>query len=153
MLRPKSAKSGSNNIDANQNDAPETMTITSHLKAIIITASVFVLAGCGSLGDILPGQGSRGSRPPEPATRTPSDPPVTEARICDLARQAVREAMNVTQLRGETCSATHTRPGEWQAKVTFMSGSEQQTYRVALQPHRQRQEWAVLDLTPETSSS
>jgi len=129
------------------------MTTTSHLKILIITASVFALAACGSLGDILPGQGSRRGAPPEPAARPQADPPVTEARICDLAKQAVREAMNVTQLRGETCSATHTRPGEWQAKVNFMSGSEQQTYRVALQPHRQRQEWAVLDLTPETSSS
>ena len=132
------------------------MTTTTPLKTILITASVLALAGCGSLGDILPGQGSRRGAPPPPpssSTLTPSDPPVTEARICDLAKQAVREAMNVPQLRGETCSATHTRPGEWQAKVNFMSGSEQQTYRVALQPHRQRQEWGVLDLTPETSSS
>ncbi|TWS99689.1 hypothetical protein [Reyranella sp. CPCC 100927] len=131
---------------------------TTPLKTLILTASVFALAACGSLGDMLPGQGSRRTAPPPPSSGpgpglTPSDPPVTEARICDLAKQAVREAMNVPQLRGETCSATHTRPGEWQAKVNFMSGSEQQTYRVALQPHRQRQEWGVLDLTPETRSS
>ncbi|TXL71730.1 hypothetical protein FHP25_29005 [Vineibacter terrae] len=133
------------------------MSTTPSLKAFIITAGTLALAGCGgSLGDILPGQGSRRGAPPPPpssSSLTPADPPVTEARICDLAKQAVREAMNVPQLRGETCSATHTRPGEWQAKVNFMSGSEQQTYRVALQPHRQRQEWGVLDLTPETTSS
>ena len=43
-------------------------------------------------------------------------------------------------------------PGEWEARVAFMSGSQQQTYRVSLQPTRQRQGWAAVDVTPQEAA-
>ena len=110
-----------------------------------IVVSVLALGGCGSVGDIFSGSRSRPSDIPPPA-----DPPATEARICQLARQAVREAMGLTELRGDSCTASHTRPGEWQARMEFMSGSQQHFYRLALQPDRRRQGWAVVDITPLT---
>ncbi len=120
------------------------------LTKAFIVASLLALGGCGSFGDFMTGSRSRPADVPAPSV---ADPPATEDRICELARQAVREAMNVTELRGATCTASHARPGEWQAEVNFVSGTERHAYRVALQPQRQRQGWAVVDITPQTTSS
>lgn len=118
------------------------------LKALAVIG-LLALAGCGPIGDVLaPPRGRAPEGPPRPA----GDPPVTEARICELARQAVREATGVAELRGATCEAARARPGEWQARVDFISGSDRQSYRVALQPHRQRPDWAVVDITPQAAS-
>src|SRR5262245_26576654 len=92
------------------------------LKTAFVLASLLALAGCGSLGSMFPA-----SRSGDVPSRPPNDPPVTEARICDLARQAVRQAMGVAALRGEQCTASHARPGEWQARVDFVSGTQQQS--------------------------
>lgn len=109
-------------------------------------ASALLLGGCGSLGDLWSGTGSRGA---DTASRTVSDPPADEARICQLARQEVRSALGVTELRGESCSASHARPGEWQARVEFISGTERQAYQLVLRPRRQPpQGWGVVDITP-----
>lgn len=119
--------------------------------APLLLAVLLSLSACGSIGDVL--TGSR-TRSPEPAVPPPpANPPATEASICELARQAVREASGVSSLRGDSCSATNTRPGEWQARVDFASGSEKQAYRLQLQPTRQRQSWAVMDITPESPGS
>jgi hypothetical protein len=108
-----------------------------------------LLAGCGTFNDLMKGT----SRPPEASRQTPADPPADEARICQLARQAVREATGVSELRGDSCTATHAGPGSWQARVEFSSGAERQSWRIDLQPHRQRQQgWRVVDITPMTTS-
>ena len=116
----------------------------------LVVVSLLALAGCGSMGDIFTGSRSRAPTAPGPSQ---SDPPATEAGICQLARQAVREATGVSELRGDTCTASRARPGEWQARVDFTSGSGQHSYRLQLQPTRQRQGWAVVDITPEGASS
>jgi hypothetical protein len=119
------------------------------LKAVI-AVSLLALGGCAQLGNLFPASRSRSTTAP---AGPPADPPATESGICQLARQAVREAMGIPELRGDTCTAAHTRPGEWQARVDFASGSGQHTYRLQLQPQRQRQGWAVVDITPEATSS
>jgi hypothetical protein len=120
------------------------------LAPLLLTA-LLSLAACGSMGDIFTGSRSRSSEPAVPPP--PANPPATEASICELARQAVREASGVASLRGDSCTASNTRPGEWQARVDFASGSEKQAYRLQLQPTRQRQGWAVMDITPESPGS
>jgi hypothetical protein len=114
----------------------------------LLLAALLSLGACGSIGDVLTGSRSRSPEPSVPAP--PANPPATEASICELARQAVREASGVASLRGDSCSATNTRPGEWEARVDFASGGEKQAYRLQLQPNRQRQGWAVMDITPES---
>ena len=125
-------------------------TISLTTKPLLVV-SLLALAGCGSMGDIFTGSRSRAPDVPGPAPA--ADPPATEAGICQLARQAVREATGVQELRGDTCTAAHARPGEWQARVDFASGSGQHSYRLQLQPTRQRQGWAVVDITPESARS
>lgn len=116
--------------------------------SVLIVASMVLLGGCGSISGLWTGLRSR---TPDVSSRPVNDPPAEEARICQLARQAVREAMGVTDLRGESCTASHTRPGEWQARVEFASGTERHSYRLELQPHRdKRQGWGVVDITPLT---
>jgi hypothetical protein len=120
------------------------------LKAATVLA-ILALAGCGgSFGDLF--SGSRGGRGPAPPGGPVDGPPATEAGICQLARQAVREATGVRELQGDTCSASHTGPGAWQARVDFAAGARQQSYQVDLQPMRQRQGWAVVSVTPQTPS-
>ena len=124
----------------------EMITTSMPLMKAFVVIGVLALAGCGSMGDLFTGSRSRSTDVPPPP---PADPPATEAGICQLARQAVREAMGLTELRGETCTASRARPGLWQAQVDFASGSGQHSYRLELQPNRQRQGWAVVDITPQ----
>jgi hypothetical protein len=119
------------------------------VAATLLASGALALAGCGTLDDFLPG--SRGHAPDRPGP-VAADPPATEAGICDLAKAAVREATGLRVLRGETCTAARTRPGEWAAEVGFTSGSEQQAYRITLQPTRQRQGWAAVDVTPQAAA-
>lgn len=115
-----------------------------------VVAGALLLGGCGSLGDLWPGSSGRG---PDTASRSVSDPPTDEARICQLARQEVRAAVGVSELRGESCTASRLRPGAWQARVEFMSGTQRQAYELDLQPYGQRQPtWRVVNITPVSST-
>jgi hypothetical protein len=119
------------------------------LPAAVLATAALALAGCGTLDDFMPGSRDRAPDRPGPVA---ADPPATEAGICNLARQAVKEATGLPTLRGETCTAARTRPGEWAAQVGFTSGSGPQAYRITLQPTRQRQGWAAVDVTPQEAA-
>ena len=86
----------------------------------------------------------------------PACPPAcaTDLQTADpIPAQATRPTPKSTASSCPPCTAAHTRPGEWQARIEFASGSGQHSYRLQLQPQRQRQGWAVVDITPEATSS
>lgn len=118
---------------------------------MMVTAlAPLLLAGCEAMGGLWSGMRGSGPGTPTPAA---DGPPADEGRICQLAQQSVREALGVKSLRGESCSASKTGPGRWEARVAFTSGTERQTYRVELRPHRdRRQGWAVVDMAPTVTT-